>query len=354
MRTTYERGQMTDFVTPENIILIYAKGGAGKSTKGAQAAAYHFKKWGLKTRVVGADGGGLKPYLPLIEKGIVEYWPIDLWDERTIFHTLDWSTKGWWPIDVKTPNSELLPSVKEWRECPKCKGDSGATGLTMVKECAACKAAFGAGQRLEKKFERINGFDKVGLEIFEGASAFGQLLLNRLRVVDPEGGRSLKDDGFTIAGLGKQHYGDAQTYLGKFISNSRRLPCRTVIWTALELRGQDDEAGGKPVYGPALPGKALTARCIPWFTDVLHLDTAPRKDSTGKPVRDKHGLEVIEHKMFLADHFPEDTKPYGFVAKSSGAMPPVLDDPFEKNGMETFFEEQEAAKARYEKLLIGG
>lgn len=323
-------------------MLLYGQGGIGKSTLLAQAAAYIHKTLGLKTRVVGADGGGTKAFKPLMDSGIVEYCPIDQWDDTSIFNVLDFVTKGWWPADALTPNSELLPPMESYRECPKCLGDTGAVGNAVVAKCGACGVALGVGVRLKKKARLINNFETIGLVAFEGLTAFGNTLLNRLRKVDPTGGRSIKDGDFNISALGQQHYGDAQNYLTQYVANTRLIPVSLVLWTALELRGQDD-GYGKPIYGPALPGKKLTALCVPWFTDVIHVDGVPK-------ARGVDGVEVIERTLFLAPHFPPDTKPYGFVAKSSaplaGKMPTTIPFGVEGNAMATYFKELDSS---YEK-----
>lgn len=190
--------------------------------------------------------------------------------------------------------------------------------------------------------------------VFEGATAFGQLMLNRLRTVDPGGGRQVKDGDFTIAGLGKQHYGDAQNYAAIQVSNTRLLPVPIVLWTALELRGVDDD--GKPAYGPAFPGKALLERCIPWFTDVIHVDRVVKMQGN-QPIRDANGMEVSERMLFLDTHYPADIKPYGFKAKNSaalgGGMPLVLPFPPRGNTMQGFFEGVEKAKGLAGEALLG-
>lgn len=338
-------------LSPENNILIYGQGGLGKSTKLAQIAAHVWKKFGKRSRVYGADGGGFKAFKPLMDKEIVAYCPIDMWDEESMFYTLDLVTKGYWPEDVLTPNSTLLSPVKEWRECIKCKKDCGAKGLAMVEKCLSCGEKFGPGIRLPKKSELVNGMEEVGFIGFEGLTSFGNLLTNTLRKVDPTGGRSIKDGDTIISSLGQQHYGDAQTYIGQFVANTRALPVPIVAWTALELRGNDD-GYGKPVFGPALPGKKLTPLCVPWFTDVLHLD-GNVKMVGGQPVRDKDGLEIVERKLFLAKHYPADTKPYGFDAKTSAGMPLVIDDLLGQNTMTRFFEELEKAYERASEVLLG-
>lgn len=309
-------------------LLIYASGGSGKSTSAAQAAEWMYKNHGKKTRVVNADGGGTRSaFAALLDLGLAEVWDLDTWDDGSLFQILDLATKGWWPQDVNMPNSPLLPPYREWRPCPVCKKDSGATGFGMVSKCATCNKQFGAGILLPVERVMINGADEVGLMVCEGLTAFGESMMRRLTAVNPEGGATIKDGNFTIATAGKQHYGQAQRYLGQFVANTRRAPFEMVLWTALELRGHEDgQEGGRPIYGPSLPGKKLTTQCIPWFTDVIHLDVLPVMDGA-KPKLD-NGVVQTARTYFLSKHFPPDNPAYAFDAKKSvtldGAMPDVM------------------------------
>lgn len=338
--------------TPSHNILCYGAGGMGKSTRLAETAAHFWKTQGKKTRVIGADGGGTTSALQiLMDKGIVAYWPIDQWEEKSIFYYLDMATKGWWPEDPGTPNSPLLPGIREWKECPSCNGESGAKGLTMVQKCQACGVQFPAGAVLPIRREPANGLEEVACIGFEGLTSFGDLLLRRLRKVDPSGGHFLQDGEFKITAPGQQHYGSAQAYISQFVANVRQVPVECIFWTALELKADED---GKPLYGPALPGKKLTATCIPWFTAVLHLDGIPKKSPDGKVVKDANGMEVLDRKLYLAPHFPADAPGYKFAAKVSmpfggeGTMPVVIEP-----NMKAFFEEYEKSIEKAEKHLLG-
>lgn len=339
---------------PIHKILNYGKGGVGKSSFAADVAAYVWKKYGKKTRVVTADGGGEKAYQPLMDEGIVSVWAIDSFPEASIFHNLNMATKGHWPANVAEPDSPLLAPTKVWKPCPSCKGDSGSIGQAQVVKCQACGIPFAQGVRLEKVTEAANGFDEVGAYVFEGATSFGQLMLNRLRLIDSGGGRQVKDGDFTIAGLGKQHYGDAQNYAAIQVANTHTIPVPIVLWTALELRGVDDD--GKPAYGPAFPGKALLERCLPWFTDVIHTDLVPRLDANKQSVKDGQGIEIVDRKLYVAPHFPADCKPYGFFAKCSaprgGEFPKVLDFPEVGGVATTFFQKMDEARVKAKAALL--
>lgn len=331
-------------------ILVYGAGGMGKSTRAVEAAVHVWRTSGKRTRVVNSDGGGTQEaFHGLVKAGIADLWNIDQWEEKSIFHNLTLATKGFWPEDLLVPNSRLLEPVREWRACPTCKGDSGAKGLTMVPKCAACGQTFAAGQLLPVQREAINGMEKVGLYVFEGMTSFGENLLQRLKKIDASGGNSISDGEFKIAGSGQQHYLMAQKAIAEYVTNARNLPVELVVWTALEIRSDDD---GKPLYGPQGPGKKLTSLCIPWFTSVIHLDGFAKRVA-GSIAKDANGVEILERKMYLAPHFASDNPSQRFAAKTSapygGGMPTVLDP-----DMSLFFKELEKAKEKAQENLLKG
>lgn len=339
-------------VTPKTVAMFYGAGGMGKSTLGAQMAAYIFRTTGKKTRVVNMDGGGTaNAYNVLLEKGIAEIWNLDHWDEKSLFLTLDLATKGWWPEDTNEPNSPLLPPFSKWKECPTCQKDVGAKGFALPAKCLSCGATLAAGTFCRTRTTYANGFDAVGAAVFEGFTSFGEALLRRLRTINPDGGRVIVDkspDGtsFNISAPGQQHYGDAQAYLGQFVANSKTIPTERVLWTALENRGEEE---GKSIFGPKGPGQALTATCVPWFTDVVHLDGVAKMKG-GLIEKDASGMEVIERMLFLEPHYPADNKVFLFRAKTSspllGGMPKMIPFLATGNTMETFFTLVEAAKRK--------
>lgn len=333
----------------KRIELLYGAGGTGKSTQAAILAEWVHKNWGLKTRVVNADGGGTaSAFAHLIELGIAELWDIDLWTDTSIFALLDFATKGYWPEDVSVPNSRLLPAVETLRVCPNPKCGHAQPG--PIIKCVKCSQAPPQGVLCPVKVNRLNGSDTVGLECFEGLTAFSDNLMRRLRTIDPGGGNTIKDQNFSISSPGQHHYLAAQSYIAQFVSNTRQLPYPLVLWTALELRADDD---GKPVYGPQGPGKKTTSTCIPWFTDVLHLDSIAKTTSQGIVEKDKDGLEILDRKIYLQPHFPPDNKAFKFVAKTSRtyagpgtpAAPGVIEADMGKV-MEMFIAHEQAAKAR--------
>lgn len=320
------------FPYPSHVMLIYAAGGIGKSTRAEELAEYVKETLGMRTRVVSADGGGTSKAIRFgIEEGFVDFWPIDLWTESSPFSLLELASKGYWPVDHNIPNSPLRQCVINVRPCPWCDKDTGAKGLAMVKSCGTCKKELPPGTVPGIRREPINGMETVGAVVFEGLTSFGEILLRRLKTINPDGGRFIEDkvgdgESFKIAGLGKQHYGDAQNYLAQYVSNCRKIPTWCVMWTALESRGTGED--GSPLYGPKGPGKALTSACIPWFTDVIHLDGLPKPGKmAGIPEKDSSGNAVIQRKFFLGPHYPSDAPQHRFEAKTSVTGMPLSMEP---------------------------
>ncbi len=325
---------------PHHLMLLYGAGGGGKSTLLAQMAVHVWKTFGKKTRIIGADGGGTKPFQVLMKKGLVEYWPIDLWD-HDLWITYDRASQGWWPEDVNVRNSKLLPPYKEHDLCPYCKGRT-----TKIDRCSSCSKPIPPGNTIRTELEPLYGAETVGAYGFESIAALGFNVMQRLRECDTEGKLVKdKDSAEKVATSEQSHYGIAQNYLQKWIGNTRRLPAWAVIWTTLELRGNDD-GYGRPIYGPAFPGKALTAKCTPWFTDVIHLELEPEEK------KEADGTQRVNRVLYLADHFPADVKPYSFKAKTSvGGLPIRIPAPVGVNTMSTYFKLVDEAYERQEKEL---
>jgi hypothetical protein len=63
-------------------------------------------------------------------------------------------------------------------------------------------------------------------------------------------------------------YGFVQNYIYGLVMNFNSLPCRYVLYTALESKTEDDDRS--TVYGPAIEGKKATSQCGSWIGDLIH------------------------------------------------------------------------------------
>ena len=72
----------------------------------------------------------------------------------------------------------------------------------------------------------------------------------------------------------------------------------------------------------------------------------------GEKAKDEHGQPKVERVMYLANHYPPDTKPYHFVAKTSvNGMPTRIECPLGQNNMTEYFAEVEKAYKKQEEEL---
>lgn len=290
-------------------ILLYGGGGVGKTNMIATLAKHIYKTAQKKTRVITVDGGGVGPLSVGIELGVVEALQCDSWPFP--FRYMDLLSRGYWPLDKTSPEPWkcLAPPEKQpdWDQVGAYCGEGlTAVGTVLMNYMRDRRA----------KGEQIGQMDGKNLGMFKDGEGTDQVSLGANTMTD---------------------YGIAQSYLHTYVKNFRQLWSKgmpLVVWTALELKATDDAK--VPVYGPMLPGKAATAACIPWFTDVLHLDVLdPKKQSDGTVSGSR--------KVFLSNHYANND-PVPFLAKTSanrdGKMPAIIEPDFK-----IFFEEIAKANA---------
>lgn len=332
----------------------------GKTNSISTLALYVHKEYGLKTRVYTADTGGYNPLKPLQERGILDVMSVDLWDHP--FLTIEQCSKGFWPEDPSLPNSPLKPMVRNWKPCPLCSEDSGATMHAVVLKCKSCGKPYPPGTVLRIQTDLINGGDSVGAIAFEGLTAFGDLVMESMSKrtaqgedIGPQAAHTKFEDGsftneagvekkFMIGSNSPAHFGIAQDHIHGWVKNSKLLPVKQVCWTALEQKAEEGGMkGGGRIYAPSIPGKAASGKCLSWFTDVIHMDLL----SKGK---DPSGIEQLERKFFLTPHYAPDDPLVPYKAKVSapaqGLMPKTLEPDFR-----VFFAELKKAHARTKEAL---
>lgn len=288
-------------------LVVYGGPGIGKTNTVASLAKWLWKKQQKRTLVVTLDGGGAGPLQPGIDAGAIELvqgYP------KNPFVSLTRLSQGYKPI-----MEEGSSDFKKWVKVDWKKEGFGALcmeGLTSWGDCILDWA-----REKHASGEQIGAMDGEKMGFFS----------------DGEGGDKIKLGANTMA-----HYSIAQSYLRTFVDRHKALwdqGCPIIMWTALEMRSQDENK--VPVYGPHLAGKAASGTCIRWFTDVLHLSVVdPKKQPDGSIRGDR--------RIFLENHF-EPGDPVPFRAKSSapseGKMPSVISP-----DMGVFFEELERANGR--------
>lgn len=284
-------------------IALYASGGVGKTNMLATLAKHIWKTTQKKTRVITVDGGGVGPLSVGIELGAVEALQCDSWPFP--FRYMDLLSRGFWPLNPK--------SAEPWKTLapPEKQPDWGSVGAYAVEGMTAVGTVLMNTMRDRRaNGEQIGAMDGKNLGNFSDGDDSGKVKLGSNTMTD---------------------YGTAQSYLHTYVKNFRQLWSKgmpLVVWTALELKATDDTK--TLVYGPMLVGRAATATCIPWFTDVLHLDIID-------PKKQADGTVLGSRKVFLSNHYANND-PVPFLAKTSanrdGKMPTIIEPDFK-----VFFEE---------------
>jgi hypothetical protein len=243
--------------------LFYGDTGEGKTAQLASWAKYVKKSTGKKVRLYTAEPAGLGTIEHLIMAGLIDVW--DISTRPNHFESMDFAARGYWP--VPDGSSKLLPPDA-------------------------------------KVYETYGGF------AYEGATAFGELLLEELRVKGAANeivGAEKAPQQFTsgslrIAGANQTFYGIVQSRVRKAINDSQRLPVH-ILWTARELKVRDEDDPKKQyVYGPLLAGSAATLSMPAWFGNTIHISA--RKQNVTDPVTKKQTEKIIR-KAYFTKHYDE-------------------------------------------------
>ncbi len=241
-------------------MMIYSESGDSKTTQLYFLAKWIFQKYGLRSRLISADGGG---YAPFVDSGMIARKEVDVFDisnRKLALADLRRLSEGYWPR-YKRDGGEYFKSDE------KC--------LTSPEQ-----------------------FKEIGAYLIEGASSISKLLLNHISKQEEGVGfkysYKYEEDGYTVGGLQEGHYGLVQKELHSLIVQGFEiLPVKFVVVTALVGKGETKRKG-ETVYGPQAAGNALTPEIPSWFMDCFHLQTvAVQKEDK---VVEKKVAWFIQHK----------------------------------------------------------
>ena len=213
--------------------LIYGATGTYKTSQIGQAALYILDKYGKKTRLVSADGGGWAPIQSLVDAGIVEVWPIR--NRQYVIESIDKACQGWWPLDPADPMSEIVSPLD-----------------------ARCKLR------------------DIGMIAYEGLTSFGSAIMGKLKTpgvqLSQDPNYVLRDGQTDYAGGSLAAFGFVQDRVYDFVMKTHMIPViEKVLWTALEAKGE--EQGTKiPIFGPDIEGKKATGKAGQWFGNMFHME----------------------------------------------------------------------------------
>lgn len=244
--------------------LIYGATGTYKTSNIGRAALYAYEKYGLKTRLVSADGGGWEPIQSLVDAGIIQAWAI-----RTRPHcieAIDLACQGYWPRDPADSQSPIDIPLKEE--------------------------------------------DKIGVIAFEGLTSFGSLIMDKLKKpgvqLSQDPSYVLQDGQTRYAGGSLAAYGFVQDRMYDFVMKSHMIPfVRKVIWTALEAKGEE-EGTRISIYGPSIEGKKAIGKAGQWFGNMIHMEAVAAEV---KEDEQTHHLNITTKiYMYLRPHADPNTK----------------------------------------------
>lgn len=269
----------------------YSSTGLRKTTNIGRCAERWWRKFGLKTRLVSADGGGWETIQALVDAGIVEAWPITLWPNR--IETIDLACQGYWPKNLTDPSAGLDPP-------------------------AALKDA------------------RVGLMAYEGLTSFGSHVMSALKKpgvsLSQDPSYILKDGATSYAGGSMAAFGFVQDRIYDFVMKTHMIPyVQKVIWTALEAKGEE-EGTRIPVFGPAIEGKKATGKAGQWFGNLIHLEAVAERVEEDKVTKQ---LSITTHVYaYLRSHADPNSKivfpakvraPFQFAGEVPERVEPEID-----------------------------
>jgi hypothetical protein len=277
--------------------LCYGSTGSGKTHQVALMAKRVWDRYHLKTRLVAGDSGGFDTLGHLVDEGIV--LPIIVTNAKYPIEALSQLCQGYWP--------------DPWPDGPLKLQPQG---------------------------------EPVGAYAFEGLTSYGDIILRHLAAhktkLSQDPSYSYMDGKTEFSGGNMSYYGEVQSRLYEYVTNSSLLPVKDkVLWTALEGRGEDQEKN--PTYGPSIAGKKAIGKAGQWFGNMLHLELLV----TNVLNADTKQLELQQRRVMYTQPHADPISKIPFPAKVRA--------PFDRKSEIEFFVEPDIAKL-YDRLeaLKGG
>jgi hypothetical protein len=235
--------------------LIYGESGTYKTTQAGFFAAYIWRKYKKRTRLISGDGGGWAPIEPYIRAGIIVPYSLSALEEPLT--TIRKMSRGFWPTPAG--NGKAVLAETKWAE------------------------------------------SDIGAYVFEGLTSASDLYMESLRKKRTGGEDVTVDltiDGEKFAGNNRSHYNFVQAEIHSIVRGFSSLPVQHVLFSAHEGKGEDDSTR-EAIRGPGLAGKAATHKVPSWVGDCLHFESYPdsviveSKDDTGKTFKSTQIRSVV-------------------------------------------------------------
>jgi len=262
-------------------ILIYAPSSWGKTTQIFKLADWLYKTKGQTTRLISCSGGEYAG----CDSAVGRYVEATRIERRAaFFETLARFCEGWWPSDAEDLNSALMPPPFLKNRFPS-------------KPCQSDEL-----------------WQRIGLVAFDGLSEIADRLMVECQDKQARGENLAPDkdsmprfrDGDTQFGnTTRGLYGLVQSYMRRYISTSKSIPGKIVVWTALPAGGDEDDGKGR-VIGPDVIGNPGKARAMSRFSNVLRGELEVNKKT-----------KQIVRKLYLKPQLDE----YGVLLQAKAAFP---------------------------------
>lgn len=254
---------------------------------------------GKRTRLYSAESAQKGPIEGSIAKGIVEAWWID--NAAHPFERIVDATSGGWPEDADDPKSPVIPAFlyRYVAKCSHCQtlvyqGDKAPQVVPTA--CPKCKQP--VSLKVMREVNEKNGIANVGAVLYEGMTAFGEMLMDNMTARSAKGDKigedvavRFQDGTANIASASRSSYGIAQRRVKQAVQESRHLPVDYVIWTATKEKGEDSDRRVS-IFGPKLPGSAATPDVPRWFGPCLGAVLVPPQ-----------GQKKAERRLYLTTYF---------------------------------------------------
>jgi len=339
------------------VTAVYGLSGSGKSSLADTAAEYVAERFSLGTMCIAGDPGGWgNRRLSLIRQGIMQVY--DPRNHVNFFETMELLSLGAFPESLidpdrgyADPNVRLLKprQLQFVSRCPQGhvvgRYDSEAVMVASVTACPTCGVLTSAqNMTTEKVWIKPAIFKRIGLRIFDSItaandqgltlelpkmSAAGELPVSRTGGSALGSADAVRQGNFVVGTGSEAQVGFMQNRTYGWLVNIRTIPDQVLgaICTFGVEESKDDARGGELSYGPAIAGKARTARVPGWVGNCLHATKEP------DGLLDAQGLPRMRHRLWLTNHIdPRDISKRPYLAKHRGTplgMPDFLEDPWD-------------------------
>jgi hypothetical protein len=269
-------------------ILCYGESGTYKSSNLGEAADYIYETTGGVSLLLSSDSGW-EPMRDQINRGVIVPWNLN--SATHPLSSLMRASKGYWP--------EVL-----------IDGKADEKTMTLLPRSMYCTRHNPAKE----------GEYKIGGMLVEGLATNGELLKANMEETRRSTGEPLvaqfEEMGESFALGSRGTYMFVQNQTRKYVHNMKPLPCDRIIFSSHEGKGEDEKTK-RPIFGPAIVGKASTDKVPQWFDTTIHFESyatvEKRKGKDGKVI-EVNGAGV---RAFFDRHQDNEVKTIFWPAKTS-------------------------------------